>query len=96
MVDIDTLEWKAESNPGVNASGGAGIQAARFVADQHAQSAISGDFGPNAFGALQAADIDMYLYGDCRTAREVIERFKAGQLKRVGEPTEPGHHGHNA
>jgi predicted Fe-Mo cluster-binding NifX family protein len=100
LVDTDTLEWKAESNPGAGASGGAGIRAAQFVADQNAQAVISGDFGPNAFEALQAAGITMYIYGDCQNAHQVIERFKAGQLQQVGGPTRgegnKGYYGKNA
>jgi len=92
VVDPDTLEWQAHPNPGVNAPGGAGTLAAQFVADQNAEAVISGDFGPNAYGALQAAGVAMYLFGASRTVREAIERFKAGQLERVGAPTGPGHH----
>jgi predicted Fe-Mo cluster-binding NifX family protein len=100
VVDTDTLEWKAHTNPGASASGGAGIQAAQFVADQHAQAAISGDFGPHAFVALQAAGIAMYIYGDCYDAQQAIECFKADQLQQVGGPTrgecDSGHHGQSA
>ncbi|MBU4225699.1 MAG: NifB/NifX family molybdenum-iron cluster-binding protein [Chloroflexi bacterium] len=92
VVDPDTLEWQAHPNPGVSASGGAGTLAAQFVADQKAEAVISGDFGPNAYGALQAAGIAMYLFGLSRTGREAIERFKAGQLERVGAPTGQGRH----
>ncbi len=87
VVDSDTLEWQAHPNPGVSASGGAGIQAAQFVADQQAQAVISGDFGPHAFEALNAANLPMYVFGNCRTVREVIAQFKAGQLQRVGAAT---------
>jgi predicted Fe-Mo cluster-binding NifX family protein len=97
VIETDTLEWKAESNPGASSSGGAGILAAQIVADQHVQAAISGDFGPHAFEALQAAGISMYIYGDCQNAFQAIERFKAGQLQQVGGPTrgecDSGHHG---
>ncbi len=93
VVDTDTLQVEGHPNPGVNASGGAGIQAAQFVADQKAEAVISGDFGPNAFDALKAAGIPMYLYGDCNTARQAIGRFKAGRLQQVGAPTQSGHHG---
>jgi len=92
VVDPDTLEWQAHPNPGVGASGGAGTLAAQFAANQHASSIISGDFGPNAYNALQAAGIAMYLFGACTTVKEAIEHFKAGQLERVGAPTGPGHH----
>jgi predicted Fe-Mo cluster-binding NifX family protein len=87
VVDSETLEWEAHANPGVNASGGAGIQAAQFAADKHAEAVISGDFGPNAHNALQEAKIGMYIYGDCRTAQEAISRFKDGLLQQIGSPT---------
>jgi predicted Fe-Mo cluster-binding NifX family protein len=97
VVDIESLKWEAHPNPGVNASGGAGIRAAQFVTDQKAEAVLSGDFGPHAFAALQAASVSMYVYGDCRTAREAVERFKAGNLERVGAATrgecDGGHHG---
>jgi predicted Fe-Mo cluster-binding NifX family protein len=97
LVDTDTMQADAHPNPGVNASGGAGIQAAQFVTDRKAEAVISGDFGPHAFDALKAAGVAMYVYGDCRTANEAVERFKAGTLERVGAATrgdcDSGHHG---
>jgi predicted Fe-Mo cluster-binding NifX family protein len=100
MVDTESLQWEAHPNPGVMTSGGAGIQAAQFVANQKAEAVLSGDFGPHAFDALQTASIAMYLYGDCRTVRQAIERFKAGQLEQIGAPTrgdcDAGHHGMSA
>jgi predicted Fe-Mo cluster-binding NifX family protein len=91
-VDLDTLEWQAHPNPGVGSPGGSGTLAAQFVANQHAETVISGDFGPNAYGALQAAGVTMYLFGASTTVREAIERFMTGQLERVGAPTSQGHH----
>jgi predicted Fe-Mo cluster-binding NifX family protein len=92
LVDPDTLEWQAHPNPGVGATGGAGTLAAQFVANQNASSVISGDFGPNAYNALQAAGIAMYLFGASTTVKEAIEHFKAKQLERLGSPTSHGHH----
>jgi len=100
IVDTDTLQWEAHPNPGLNASGGAGIKAAQFVSDHNARAVLSGDFGPYAFDALQAAGIAMYLYGDCPTVAQAIERFKNGQLEQVGGPThgecDSGHYGRDA
>lgn len=93
LVDPETLEWQAYPNPGVSASGGAGTLAAQFAANQQASAIISGDFGPNAYDALQAAGISMYLLGDCATVMEAVERYKAGGLERVDAPTSQGHHG---
>jgi predicted Fe-Mo cluster-binding NifX family protein len=87
VVNPDTLEWEAHPNPGVSASGGAGIQAAQFVTEHKAEAVISGDFGPHAFDALNTAGLPMYVYGNCRTAREAIAQFRAGQLQQVGAPT---------
>jgi predicted Fe-Mo cluster-binding NifX family protein len=93
VVDTDTLEWQAHPNPGVNTPGGAGIQAAQFVTGQKADAVISGDFGPHAFDALHAAGVPMYLFGSCRTVRDVIVQLKAGQLEQVGAATrEDCHH----
>ena len=90
VVDTDTNAWEASTNPGTNATGGAGIQAAQFAADRQIDAVISGDFGPNAYEALLAAGIPMYAYGDCRTASDAIARFKAGQLQQIGAPKRGG------
>ena len=92
VVDSDSLKWAAHPNPGVGAAGGAGTLAAQFAANQKVAAVISGDFGPNAYNALQAAGVEMYLFGTSRTGREAVERFIEGKLERVGAPTGPGHH----
>ena len=84
MVDTESLQWESHRNPGVNAVDGSGIQTAQFVSEQKVSAVLSGNFGPHAVEALQSAGIAMYLYGDCGTAHEAIERFKAGELKQVG------------
>jgi len=89
-VDPNTLQWQAHPNPGLNAPGGAGIKAAQFVAEQKVDAVISGDFGPNAFDALNAAGVPMYVFGATRTVRDAIARFNAGQLERVGAATRRG------
>jgi predicted Fe-Mo cluster-binding NifX family protein len=83
LVDPQTMEWSASPNPGLNARGGAGIKAAEYVSTQGVDAVISGDFGPNAFQALSSSGLSMYLFGECRTAREVIEQYNSGQLKQV-------------
>lgn len=83
MVDLQTMEWRTTPNPGLNARGGAGIKAAEYVSTQGVDAVISGDFGPNAFQALSSSGLSMYLFGECHTAREVIEQFIAGNLKQV-------------
>lgn len=94
IVDPETLDWQTHPNPAVTARGGAGIAAAQFAADQKIEAVVSGEFGPNAFDALQAAGIRMYRFGSSRTVQEVLERFRLGQLESLGSPSSPGHHGH--
>jgi predicted Fe-Mo cluster-binding NifX family protein len=87
VVDTETLQWESYPNPGASATGGAGIRSAQFVSDQEVQAALSGDFGPHAYTALEQAGISMYVYGDSRTAQEALAAFKAGSLQCVGGPT---------
>jgi len=93
VVDTDAMRWQAHANPGVNAVGGAGSQAAQLAAQQGAQAVISGDFGPNAYVALAAAEIKMYLLGASKTVQEAVANFAAGKLEQVHAPTGAGHHG---
>jgi len=93
VFDTDTQQWQAHKNEGVNATGGAGSQAAQFVAQQGVDAVISGDFGPNAYIALAAAEIRMYLLGSSKTPGQAVADFTAGTLKQVHAPTGAGHHG---
>jgi len=93
VVDTDTLAWQAHENPGVNAAGGAGSQAAQFAAQQGVEAVISGDFGPNAYIALAATEIKIYLLGAGKTVSEAVADFKAGKLAQVHAPTGAGQHG---
>lgn len=92
VMDTDTLQWQAHANHGVDAAGGAGAQAAQFAAQQGVQAVISGDFGPNAYIALVAAEIKIYLVGTSKTAWEAFANFTAGALEQVHAPTGAGHH----
>jgi predicted Fe-Mo cluster-binding NifX family protein len=85
-IDPDTLEWNALPNPAHAAWGSAGVQAAQFVADRKPAAVISGNFGSNAYTALEAAGIAMYLKSE-GTAQEAVAEFQAGLLERAGAPT---------
>ncbi len=83
FVDPVTLEWDAKPNPGVNARGGAGVKASQFVANLKPDAIISGSFGPNAYGVLKAANVQMYLFDGAKNVQEVINRFNEGILNTV-------------
>ncbi|MBM3712632.1 MAG: dinitrogenase iron-molybdenum cofactor biosynthesis protein, partial [Actinobacteria bacterium] len=53
---------------------------------------LSGNFGPNAFRVLQAANIKTYS-GISGKVREAIEKYKSGLLKDTSAPDVQSHYG---
>ena len=92
IVDTETRAWESFPNPAVEARGGAGTQAAQFLANQGVEAVISGDFGPNAFTALDAASIQMVSAQEGQ-AKTLVDDFLAERLVRVTGSTGPAHHG---
>jgi predicted Fe-Mo cluster-binding NifX family protein len=92
IVDSETMHFEAIPNMAAGSTGGAGIQTAQTIADKGVKVVITGNVGPNAFGALSAAGIEI-LTGSSGTVREVVEKFKKGELQRTGAPTVGGHFG---
>jgi len=79
--DTETNLWEAFHNPGADQSGGAGVAAAQFVIDQKSNVVISGDFGPHAANAFQAANIAMRLFNnEVSTVQQAIDQFKQDRL----------------
>ena len=93
FVDPQSLEMEALENPNIGASGGAGIQSAQFVANKGVEAIITGQVGPNAFTTLQAAGMKI-LVGASGKVREVLEKYKKGQLTSYAQgPTARAHAG---
>jgi len=82
IVDLDTMQFEAVPNLASGAMGGAGIQAAQLIASKGVKVVITGSVGPNAFQALSAAGIKI-MTGAYGTVREVIEKYKKGELKEM-------------
>jgi predicted Fe-Mo cluster-binding NifX family protein len=78
LIDTDTLSVDAVANESRSAAGGAGIQAAQFVAEKAAKALITGSVGPNADAVLKRAAITAYR--GAGTVRSVVEKFRAGKL----------------
>jgi len=95
IVDSDTMQFEAVPNVASGAMGGAGIQAAQTIASKGVKVLITGNVGPNAFQALSAAGIKI-VTGAYGTVREVVEKYKRGELKETGSPTVGGHFGMGA
>jgi predicted Fe-Mo cluster-binding NifX family protein len=95
IVDSETMQFEAVPNIASGAMGGAGIQAAQMIAGKGVRALITGNVGPNAFQALSAAGIEI-VTGASGTVREVVEKYKRGELRAIGAPTVGGHFGMGA
>jgi len=90
-VDTDTGTVRALDNREASGAGqGAGIQAARLLADQGIQLVLTGHCGPNAYRALRAAGIRIYTGVTEGTVREAVTQFQAGLLhEAAGADVQP-------
>lgn len=85
FVDTENLAFEAVKNPNIETSGGAGIDSALLVARKGAKAVLTGHCGPNAFHALQAAGLEVFL-GIAGTVRRTVELFKEGGLEASAGP----------
>jgi predicted Fe-Mo cluster-binding NifX family protein len=92
IVDSENMQFEAIQNMAFAAVGGAGIQAAQTIASKGVKVLITGNVGPNAFQALSAAGIKT-VTGASGTVREIVEKYKRGELSQTGAPTVRGHFG---
>ncbi len=85
IVEIEDGEIKSVSvipNPGANASGGAGIQAAQTVIDSGCFAIISSSIGPNAGEVFRMAGVKMFSAPGL-IIRDAIEKFMRNELPEV-------------
>lgn len=92
IVDTDDMSLEAFDNESIALSGGAGIQAAQFLASKGAEAIITGNIGPNAVSSLSAAGI-MVVTGQTGTVRQAIDNYKKGKLKGSNDATVEDHYG---
>jgi len=86
IVDTENMESEAIQNPYIQAGGGAGIQAAQFVANKDVEAIITGNIGPNSFQVLTEAGLSI-ISGVSGSVKSAIEKYKNGELKSVENPT---------
>lgn len=92
IVDTETMAYEVVPNTAVSSAHGAGIQAAQLVASRGVGVVLTGNVGPNAYGALSASSIRV-IPGVTGTVGDAVERFKRGELQSMGGPTVEGHFG---
>ena len=89
VVDTDTDEVTVHDNSrNLNASHGAGTQAAQTVASFGVDAVVTGDIGPNAYIALQAIEIKTYV-GATGSVADAVEKVKTHELE-LHTPDAPG------
>lgn len=94
VVNTENMSSEAIDNESAAQGGGAGIQAAQFLASLGVEAVITGNCGPNAVQTLSAAGIQLFG-GQAGTIREVVEKFKSGNLLPTSEATVDSHFGMN-
>ncbi|HAI87022.1 MAG TPA: dinitrogenase iron-molybdenum cofactor biosynthesis protein [Firmicutes bacterium] len=92
IVDPESDKFDAFSNESVTASGGAGTQSAQFLANQGVDAVVTGNIGPNASRALEAAGIKVYTMAG-GTVRDALQAYRAGKISTVTGATVDSHHG---
>ena len=74
----------------LNADQGAGIQSAKTVSDTGATVLITGNVGPKAHAALDAAGIEIFLKNG-GTVSEAIDTYRSGSLVKAASANVAGH-----
>lgn len=89
IVDLESMQFEAIRNSASDSVGGAGIRVAQIIASKGAKVLITGNVGLNAFQALSSAGIQV-ITGAYGTVKEVIEKYKRGELRATDTPTTEG------
>ncbi len=80
VIDLETNAIQSVPNSvNLNSAQGAGIQAAKAVAELGVHALLTGHAGPKAFAVLWAAGVTVYPIAG-GTVGEAIEQFRAGTL----------------
>jgi predicted Fe-Mo cluster-binding NifX family protein len=90
FVDVDGQLAEVVEN--IASAHGAGVQAAQAVSAKGANVVITVSVGPNAYGGLHAAGIEVYT-GASGTVQEALTAYRAGKLERATAPTGGAHRG---
>ncbi len=91
IVDTETMTFETIDNDNINREGGAGIQAARMIADKGAKTVLTGNCGPNAHRTLGAAGIKVVI-GCTGTVGQAVQAFNTGTLEAAENPNVEAHH----
>jgi predicted Fe-Mo cluster-binding NifX family protein len=91
IVDSETFKFEVlDNSENVNAFKGAGIKAASMISENGAKMLITGFCGPNAFKALEAAQIKV-ANDFSGTVRDAVSAYNEGKLTLTDQANVEGH-----
>jgi len=82
IVDTENETVDSKQNSAAGAPGGAGIQAAQFIANQGVDVLLTGNIGPNASSVIVNSGIRVFT-GVHGTVGDTIDSYQAGELNEV-------------
>ncbi len=83
IYDQEKKSWESiDNSTGINASHGAGIQAAQKVVDHQAVALVTGAIGPKAFKSLTAAAVKIF-HGANGTVENALSAYLEGNLSET-------------
>ena len=92
VVDPSTMVFEAVENSSISAAQGAGIATAQMIAGKGVEAVLTGNCGPNAYQALEAAHVKV-VTGVTGTVRDAVAAYKEGRLQSVSQANVASHHG---
>ena len=91
IVDPDTMDFSVVQNTqNLNLPQGAGIQAAKTIANQKVDVLITGNCGPKAFKVLEQVGIKIVVGAGGRVV-DALNRFKNNELQPADSANVEGH-----
>ena len=92
IVDPETMEFETVENTNAMAASGAGISTAQVIVSKGVQAVLTGNCGPNAFGVLSPAGINV-ITSISGKVRDAIQDYKAGKYGTSSQPDVSDHFG---
>lgn len=83
-------ESEAVQNTATQAMRGAGVTAAQIVVNKGVNVVLTGNVGPNAFGALSQSGMKIITGVGGMTVKDAVQKYLNGELKETAQPTNPG------
>jgi predicted Fe-Mo cluster-binding NifX family protein len=91
MVDTETMSFKAaENQQNLGLRQGAGIQSAQNLASHRPEVLLTGNCGPKAFKALEAAGVQVVV-GVQGSVKEAVQAYLDGKYQAAAGANVEGH-----